>query len=194
METWAMAQETEPHMDEDQAERYALGDITGGELARWDEHLLICEACRVRVQAADEWVHAVQAAASRLRREPKRANLFTQWLLPAFAAAAALAVVLLWVRVPGNDGPPVAVALAANRGPGGEAHAPAHEPLALRLDLTGLDAPASYSLEIVDAFGRRVWGGALRGESAPPLNSGVYFVRLHSPDGRLRREYALRVE
>jgi hypothetical protein len=182
-------------MDEEQAERYALGEITGGELDSWDEHLLTCEACRVRVQEADVWVHAVQGAASRLRRDPGRARFFTRRMLPAFAAAAALALVLLWVRVPGNGGgPPVAVALAANRGPGGEAHAPAHKPLALQFDLTGLDAPAVYSVEIVDAFGARVWRGELSAQSTPPLNAGVYFVRLYSPDGRLRREYALRVE
>lgn len=190
-----MAQASEPHMDEEQAERYALGEITGGELDSWDEHLLTCEACRVRVQEADVWVHAVQGAASRLRRDPGRARFFTRRMLPAFAAAAALALVLLWVRVPGNGGgPPVAVALAANRGPGGEAHAPAHKPLALQFDLTGLDAPAVYSVEIVDAFGARVWRGELSAQSTPPLNAGVYFVRLYSPDGRLRREYALRVE
>jgi hypothetical protein len=191
-----MALESEPHMDEEQAEQYALGDIPEDELARWDEHLLLCEACRLRVEQADEWVHAVQAAASRLRREPRRKPAWLPRLLPALAAVAAAVLVFLWVRGArdADATPAIAVALAANRGPGGEAHAPARKPLALQPDLTGLDAPAPYAIEIVDRFGARVWRGAFPGPPAPPLGPGVYFVRVYAQDGRLCREYALSVE
>jgi hypothetical protein len=117
-------------------------------------------------------------------------------ILPVLAAAAAALALLMWVRSPRGSGTPqtVAVALAANRGPGGEAHAPARKPLALQPDLTGIDAPAPYTIEIVDAFGARVWRDVFPGVPAPPLSQGVYFVRIYSQDGQLRREYALKVD
>jgi hypothetical protein len=196
METLDMALGSEPHMDEEKAEQYALGDIAEDEIAQCDEHLLVCEACRQRVQQADEWLLAVQTAASRLRREPQRERAWLPRFLPAFAALAAVVLIVIWFRGTRVDDAPsaIAVALAANRGPGGEAHAPASKPLALQPDLTGLDVPAPYGIEIVDGAGARVWRGVFPGPPSTPLRPGVYFVRVYSQEGRLCREYALRVE
>jgi predicted anti-sigma-YlaC factor YlaD len=39
------------------------------ETARLEEHLLLCGACRGKVKAADEYVKAMRAAGTRVRRE-----------------------------------------------------------------------------------------------------------------------------
>ncbi len=43
------------HPDEDALDRYALGRVTDeGELARIEEHLLVCEQCREAVSLIDQ--------------------------------------------------------------------------------------------------------------------------------------------
>ena len=80
------------------------------------------------------------------------------------------------------------------------ASAPAGNPLALVLDLTGLQQLPKYKLEIVDAAGRPVFqsNGAPRNNQlqaalAKGLTAGAYFVRVYALTGELLREYALTV-
>src|ERR1017187_4511965 len=40
------------------------------ELARWEEHLLICDSCQRQVAASDTYVAAMRSAAAELRRAP----------------------------------------------------------------------------------------------------------------------------
>ncbi len=48
------------------AEPYAMGQLPDPEFAAFEEHLLICAACRPRVEQADGYVQAMIAAARRL--------------------------------------------------------------------------------------------------------------------------------
>lgn len=66
-----MAPRTDRHLDSEAAERYSLGEIPEEELALWEEHLLICAACRSKVEAEGAYLAAMRAAGARLRREAK---------------------------------------------------------------------------------------------------------------------------
>ena len=49
------------HPSEEVLEQYALERLLGEELERVEEHLLICEDCRSRLSALDEFVQAFRA-------------------------------------------------------------------------------------------------------------------------------------
>ena len=55
-------------------ESYSFGRLTEQESTPFEEHFLLCEACRDRIQACDEFVAAARAASGQLmRRETARA-------------------------------------------------------------------------------------------------------------------------
>ena len=181
--------DTNRHLDEEEIEKYSLGDITQDESSRFEEHLLICEFCQNRVTESDSYVSAMQRAA-RLRRDgPKtgRHGWFVRRLAPTLAAAASVLVLtaagLRWVNGPAKWGsraavePAFAINLAATRGNGIEAKAPAGRALTLRLDLAGLQTEASFRLEMVDTLGKRVWQGAV-------VSRGFHSRCFRPPDGR----------
>lgn len=58
------------HLREEEIERYSLSEMSEEELARWGEHLLICDSCRRQVAASDAYVAAMRSAAAELRRAP----------------------------------------------------------------------------------------------------------------------------
>jgi len=207
-----MRLETNRHLDEEQIEKYSLGDSTEEESSRFEEHLLICESCQDRVTESDRYVAAMQGAA-RIRREGPRTGR-RRWLVrrltPAFAAAASVLILtvagLWWVNGPAKwrNGvtvqPAFAINLVANRGSGIEAKAPAGRPLSLQLDLAGLPPESSFRLEMVDTLGKQVWQGAIVSQdskavaSVPQMAGGLYFLRAYSTSGKLLREYGLEVE
>jgi anti-sigma factor RsiW len=55
------------HMSPEEVERYSLGELSDAESALFDEHLLICDSCRVAVEASDAYVQAMRAAAGKIR-------------------------------------------------------------------------------------------------------------------------------
>lgn len=189
-------------MDEEEIEHYTTGDIPEEECARVEEHLLICEECRQRVETDDLYVHAMRGAAAEWRGRPpveQRAPRHTGWwwprLVPAMLAAALLALVV-WQAGRGLErrAPVFAVSLAAVRGSNPAAQAPAGRPLDLELDLNALPAFDAYGVQVVDGVGNRVWQGSVSSGAAcriAPLSAGTYFVRVSSPSGELLREYAL---
>jgi hypothetical protein len=165
------------------------------EVARFEEHLLVCDLCQTRLAESDAYVSAIKAAARGRKPAPR-----PRWILPVMAVAAAL-VVLIWVGVRAGrlnaPEPAAAVVLAANRG--ALAHAPAGRTLLLVLDLEGLpESPRAFRLETVNSSRERVWqGSAPSGRTArvavPALAPGVYFVRVSAAHGELLREYGLEV-
>ncbi|MBZ5581794.1 MAG: hypothetical protein LAQ30_06230 [Acidobacteriia bacterium] len=197
-----MAAESDRHLDEEQIERYSLGNLPEEEWAARDAHLLICETCRWRVEESDSYISAMRHAAGELRRNvlirERRPWLALPRLIPVLAGLMLVALLALswrggWFRNP--DASPVAVALTAARGAEIEATAPAGAPLNLRPDLTALPTLPSYRLEIVDRYGDPVWRGSFPASAVThPMNAGIYFVRIYSPQGELYREYGLRVE
>ncbi len=50
------------HIHDDELELYALDRLTEPQAAPVEEHLLICEECRVRLAGWDEYVGAMRAA------------------------------------------------------------------------------------------------------------------------------------
>jgi len=63
-----MAPRASAHLSGEEAVRYSLGEMSEEELARCEEHLLVCDACRREVAASDAYVEAMRKAAAQLRR------------------------------------------------------------------------------------------------------------------------------
>ena len=57
------------HPSEDDLEAYAMRTLPEQEIGPLEEHLLICSACRDRLQGTDEYVAAMRAAAGKIRQE-----------------------------------------------------------------------------------------------------------------------------
>jgi hypothetical protein len=195
MEILVMARNFREHMQEDELERYSMRILAEDESAELEEHLLVCEPCRERLEATESFVHGIRAAARKLP-EP-RPGWFSiprlAWLAPA---AAVLACVVLMVRPGTQPIAPTAVTLQATRGAGPGAQAPAGTPLNLQPDLNGLPPFEKYGLELVDQQGQAVWEGSVKAGGtaiAPGQSAGSWFVRVYSPDRKLLREYGLRI-
>ena len=192
------------HLNDEEIEKYSMGKTAPEEESVWEEHLLVCDRCRDRVETASEFAKAMRAAAGELRQKrapsTNRSSLFR--LLPAVAAfAAAALIVIVWASWRNRvDAPPAVVTLSAMRGANINAGAPAGRPLDLHLDAAEVAASPAYRVEIVGSGGAHIWSGSadLHGSEAeahtPPQKSGSYYVRLYSQSGILLREYALTVE
>lgn len=188
-----MMHEIHRHMAPDEMERYSLGHITPEETARVEEHLLVCEPCRTRLEETVGFALAMKTAAAEL----DRTNVRTRWRIPALAAAACLMLAAgVALRWQGNPQPAFAVNLTALRANNMLA-APSGRALELHPDLTGLPAAGSYDIDVVSQTGSEVW----RGHLAPPHTAvvvpgqpiGTYFVRVYSPTRELLREYGLQI-
>ena len=59
------------HVSEDDLERYTMRTLPATELDRLKEHLLICSACRDRLQTTYEYVMAMRSAARKIRESEK---------------------------------------------------------------------------------------------------------------------------
>jgi anti-sigma factor RsiW len=57
------------HVSEDDLERYAMRTLPAPESDRLEEHLLVCQSCRDRLKATDEYVAAMRSAAAKIRQE-----------------------------------------------------------------------------------------------------------------------------
>ena len=193
------------HMDDEEIERYSMGAMPQAAIAPFEEHLLICEPCRLRLARTDAYVSAMRQASARLRTGSLKRKL--PWLrfprlVPALAGMAVAVVAAgLWIGRPDmGEAHPFAVDLEATRGAAIEAKAPAGRWLLLRLDLANLPASSWYRLEMVDRFGSRIWQatvaaqGSKAGFKVPGTPPGIYFVRLYRPPGELLREYAFEVQ
>jgi anti-sigma factor RsiW len=66
-----MAEELDRHFDDDESELYSMGRLSAEKVERLEEHLLVCEACRVKVTDSDTYVAAMRRAAAHLKRAPK---------------------------------------------------------------------------------------------------------------------------
>ncbi len=56
-----MSQDTHP--SDDRLEYYLLGHLAEGEVTAVEEHLLICAACRRRIEAYEKFVRAIRNSA-----------------------------------------------------------------------------------------------------------------------------------
>jgi predicted anti-sigma-YlaC factor YlaD len=51
------------HVSKDDLENYAMRTLPAPESERLEEHLLICSACRDRLESTEQYVEAMKAAA-----------------------------------------------------------------------------------------------------------------------------------
>ena len=109
----------------------------------------------------------------------------------------------VWLVAPRPPTGFAAVFLHASRGIEGLAlaQAPAGKPLSFNIDLSELPALPSYRLEIVNSSGQPVWqdtAAAHEGKITPTftkgLTTGRYYLRLYNTDGKLLREFGLRID
>lgn len=187
------ASESGRHMDVEDIEKYSMGRISEESAAQFEEHLLICQACRDRVTESDRYVRAVRSAARHVRQRDmaRQWSPGFYWRVLAFAAAV---LVLAVVLRPRGGQPDFAVSLSAMRGADVMAKAPAGAVLVLHPDLTALPIPPPYRLQLVDSAGATVWQGAGSSARVSPRRAGTYYLRLYSGAGELLREYGLTVE
>src|SRR5579862_5436719 len=88
------------HADEDQLERYSLGALHETDLARIEEHLLICEACREGLEEADVYTAAMRGAAQSLRMDvPSQGRQPARPWFPLWGDAVAVGLALLVVAL-----------------------------------------------------------------------------------------------
>jgi|SRR5579863_8279121 len=188
----AMVSKANRHMEPEEVEKYSMGDTSEEQAARFEEHLLLCAACRDRLAESDQYVRAMRRAGRTIRRKGEaRSGIhpFPRWM-PLVAAAAMIvgAILFGWSRIGRRAEFPVS--LIAMRGGEVMAQAPAETPLVLNPDTTGLAASRADRLEMVDATGNRVWQGRLPAH-VPAQRPGTYYVRLIGGDGQPQREYGL---
>jgi len=204
------------HAADDELEQYVLGGLVEPEVAAVEEHLLVCETCRARLEETESFVQAMRSAARKLRAEPPSAweefkSWFSRWMAmptPVWAtAAAAVAVVCglaAWPSLLRHSRTPAAftVSLEAQRGIEGasESRVPREAPLVLFIDLAEVAAHDSYRIEVVDALGKleaeftkAPASGRLEVRAKHGLPAGRHWIRLYAPGraGALLREFAV---
>src|ERR1035441_6056686 len=92
------------HLDDEELERYSMGAMPEAAIAPFEEHLLVCEPCQLRLAQTDAYVGAMRQASARLRTEPLKRGL--PWLrfprlIPALAGmAVAIVAAGLWIGRP----------------------------------------------------------------------------------------------
>src|SRR5262249_41205923 len=103
-----------PHLPEETLEQYAFGRLPAGELEAVEQHLLLCERCRNRLESEDDFAEAMWMLAQ-IGDPPGSSSLFERCKTPILTAAhvlsrpayaAALAVILaggffVWRLLPG---------------------------------------------------------------------------------------------
>jgi hypothetical protein len=201
--------EQDSHAPDDVLEQYSLGTLPEEEAELLEEHLLICEECRGRLEETDAFIKAARGAALALGIGKASVWGKVRWGLrrlvqpvPAAAAIAALAGLLCWVWWPDSKAAaPAAVLLQAMRGPAeNAASAPASRPLMLVLDVAGVPASPAYRIGLVDGSGKMVAGATARRSGTQiafrigPLSRGRYWVRVYGAEREVLREYGLDVK
>ncbi len=185
-------------MDDDELERFSLGQVSDEEAEEFEEHLLICEFCRERFETVDEFAQAMHSAAAALRvEEIEKARRRTRlaWLVPVFAALVLIVTGVLTLSH--QTAPPLGVALTATRGTEADRTVPAGRALSLSPDLTGIAVPGPYRIEVIDDRGSVTGRGSYdsaTGAVIPAQRAGLHYVRVYAPGGELLREYGLLVQ
>jgi predicted anti-sigma-YlaC factor YlaD len=202
------------HGTDEQLERYSLGSLSDSDLPLLEAHLLMCAACRERLNGIEDFAIAMRDALSEesaleavaLKNASFRGGWFKWALLsslrrPAFSMALGCVALIVAMVIFSNGrakfAPGASLQLTAMRG-----EMPTTIP-ARELDLTLSDGPkvgAPFRIEVVNAMGATMWRGPANDRPAglqvklmQPLVPGDYFVRLYSADGKELREYGFRI-
>lgn len=197
----------EGHNDDDRLELYALRRLPTSEVEKVEEHLLICDSCRDRLDEIAAFAFSTRTALKEMPKEqsPPLWRNFS-WLpniglwRPGLTVAGAVAVLMLAIGIyrVWQGGPLVPVAtlhLTEIRGARIPIASPARE-----LDIDFADAGAAFRVVIVNAQRTIVWTGmpmhgltdtSVKVQTALP--EGEYFATVYTKDGAVISEYEFRI-
>jgi hypothetical protein len=193
------------HGTDDQFEGYILGRMSDLDIPVFEEHLILCSACRERLDSTEHFVLGIRqvlAAEPVLTNSSSPVSDWFAWLRrPGFSMAIALiaiaGVIALYSTGRTKFMPVATLELTAIRG-----EIPVSAP-ARELDLTLSDAPQQggpFKVEVVDATGVALWNGmtgsgpaGVQVKAQQRFGPGQYFVRLYSASGQLLHEYGFRI-
>ncbi|HZL55622.1 MAG TPA: hypothetical protein VFC21_00985 [Bryobacteraceae bacterium] len=191
------------HESDDRLELYALSRLPDSDVAKIEEHLLICDLCRDRLDETGAFAEAMRTAfKSQPAREVSAVHRgWFGWLRPQFALAGAFAAVVLAVGIYWTAGAARMMPVAslqfniANRGSEVKTVKTAKE-----LDLSFGEAAGVARIDVVDSSGETVWTGApepgrpVEAKVREALSPGGYFARTYTASGQMLHEYGFRVE
>lgn len=194
------------HESDERLELYALNRLSDSDVIRIEEHLLVCDLCRDRLDETADFAFAIRDELKNNPAHVREPRDWFSWLKkgfrPQFALAGALALALLALVVFRSGRGPIApmatLRLTAIRGAEFQEVAPSR-----KLDLIFADAPAgagSMKVEVVDVGGALVWQGTAQAgnggagvEIPKELARGEYYARLSDSPEHLLHEYMFRV-
>ncbi len=204
--------DTSLHLSDDQLELYALDRLAETDEDRIEDHLLLCDPCRNRLDDIGLLAFRVREALRQnppyLDREEPRFpwSLFVwrSWMMPSLALAGTAAVLLTMLVLRHDNrnrdlAPLATVTLTAMRGNGGETGSVAKP--SREYDLVLADAGTAATLvRVFNAGGTEIWKGApapaATGKVAKvvaDLPEGLYIARLEDSAGGTLHEYAFQV-
>lgn len=194
----------ELHITDELLDEYALGALTEDRLAEVEEHLLICQDCQARLQAADEFAMLFRACAVQPDARPQRGWRLTwkynaaRWTM----AAAMLSILLLLVwpfRKPATV--PATVFMQSLRGPEASAQVVAGKPAFLAFDIAPTSGANQYEARIVNPVGTEILTAKVFSRDGRPtvllhgLPPGSYWVRIYRIEDREEiAEYGLQAK
>jgi hypothetical protein len=195
------------HSTDEQLELYALGRLSDSDHTLLEEHVMVCECCRARLDSVGNFAFGMRAAGIESMAEKEKAvpgfleSVRPFLRRPAVSMSLAFVVLLVVIGIFStgrNEVPAVAtLQLTATRG----AMPVAVPARSYQLHLT--DGPRDagpFRVEVLNAGGGAMWANLAQGGSSgmdvtvtQRLLPGDYFVRVSSADGKLLREYGFRV-
>lgn len=211
-------------LKESEIEDLVRGKLSGETERRCLTHLLWCRSCQKLVDEETEFARATRSAAvlleqqerTRVERRPRagwlrhvldrfwnsfRASLRARWAVALLSVCALIFGVSLLPLRRAPQG--TEVVLRSERGSATPtmAESAGRGHLRLRIDVSDVIPYPSYNVTVVDAVGQIVETNSVNPVAGNAnvmlrrqLPPGGYWVRLAAPDGRLLREYALRVQ
>jgi len=187
------------HESEDRLELYALHRLPDSEVERVENHLLICNGCRDRLEEVSAFAFSMRQTLSDEPVTESNTRWFGRWLGRSFAVMVLVAGIYR-ISADAHVVPVASLQLTALRGSDVKTVVRARE-----LDLAFTDAPASSRLDIVDVDNVTVWTGTLRpvAERAEAriaqaritqvLSPGEYFARVYTGARQPLHEYQFKV-
>jgi hypothetical protein len=192
------------HPTEDVLEEYVFSRLSEKDLAKVENHLLICPSCREALLRLDQFILAMKENSTEAARFKAARPVRGSYVGYGTAIAIAVAALMVAAVAPEIHRTRVEmpVQLVAFRGgeSGAMISAQAGSTLSLHVDLSDLTPSPVYRLQIVDEQGKSVWmtesrasGNSLQVKMSPGLERGVYWIRLYS-GSELLREFGLRAQ
>src|SRR5690242_15795072 len=97
-EIFKMGTNWSTHIGEEELESYAMASLARDRYTSLEEHLLVCQNCRDRLDAADAYVHSVRAAEQQVK-EPEPSKVRWLGLAPPLVWTCAAAVLVVGATV-----------------------------------------------------------------------------------------------